>query len=605
MNSPRGPWSDRYPLLAGVLLVALAFAAYQPALRGGFIWDDDLYLTGNPLIHAPDGLARFWFSGQAMDYYPLSSSSLWLEWRVWGEHVGGYRLVNLLLHGLAGILLWRILSRGITRLAWPAAALFVLHPLNVEAVAWIAQRKTVLAGVFALASVWAWFRHDERGRPGSYLAALLFFLASLLSKTTAVMLPVVLLLLGWARHGRVTRATLLRTLPFFALSLALGLVTVWFQRHHAIDVHDVRPESLASQVAGMGWAAWFYVAKFLWPHPLAICYPRWVIEPGAVRAWLPLWAGALTLLALARAPSAVRPWPLALALIFLALLAPVLGLLDIGFMLFALAADHWAYVGLPALCALSGLALQPLARRWPRCLAGAALAVALGLLALTRQHAAVFAAEVPLWAHNVRCYPEVWMGHLGLANARFGQGDPESARPHYERVLELNPVHPGAWANLGALYLLRGDWVSAERHLRTAVRLEPRNPNTLFNLGRTCLAGGQAREGIAWLEAALQYRPDDWGIQYHLGAAHLEAAVGQGRPPTRARDLARQACAATGRRNRHALELLARAEAACGQPAAGASAAREAAALAAAQPAPEAAARLTALAAELAGPPAP
>jgi tetratricopeptide (TPR) repeat protein len=601
MNSPSSGWSERYRLLAGVLLLALSFLAYQPGLRGGFIWDDDIYLTGNPLIHAPDGLARFWFTGEAMDYYPLSSSTLWLEWRAWGDRVGGYRLVNLLLHGLAGILLWRILARGSPGLAWPAAALFVLHPLNAEAVAWIAQRKTVLAGLFALASLWAWLRFEERGRPLTYLGSLLLFLASLLSKTTAVTLPAVLLVLAWARQGRVTRRALLQTLPFFALSVALGLVTIWFQRHHAIALHEVRPESMASKVAGTGWAAWFYVAKFLWPHPLAICYPRWVIDPGTVRAWLPLLAGVLALGALARCPGSVRPWPLALGVIYLGLLAPVLGLLDIGFMIYALAADHWAYIGLPALCALAAVAVQPLARRFPRALAGAGLALGIGLLALTRQHVAIFSAEASLWSHNVQQYPEVWMGRLGLANALFEQGKPDAALPQYLRVLELNPVHAGARANLGALYAQRDDPAAAERHLRAAVQLDPRNPNTRFNLGRVCLAGGQLREGIEQLEAALQYRPADWGIQYHLGAAHLKAATGQGRPPTRARDLARQACADTGRRNLHALELLARAEAACGQPAAGAAVAREAAELAAAHQMAEEAARLAALAVELGG----
>ena len=572
-------WLERYRLLAGVLLVALSFVAYQPALRGGFIWDDDIYLTGNRLIHSPDGLGRFWTSADAMDYYPLSSSVLWLEWRLWGPQVAGYRLVSLLLHGLGGVLLWRILRRGMPPLAWPLAALFILHPVNAEAVAWIAQLKTVLSVVLGLASAWAWLRAEEGGGRMAYAASLLLFLASLLAKTTAVALPVVLLLGEWARHGRITGRAALRSAPFFALALALGLVTTWFQQQHAITTFVVRPEHFASKVAGMGWAAWFYLGKFLFPYPLAICYPRWVIAASSFHAWLPLASLGAALAGLWLARRRLGRWPLALSLSALALLAPVLGLLDIGFMLYSLVADHWIYVAFPALAALLGVPLLGLARRQPRALAFAGGGVGLVLLLLTRQHAAVLADELSLWEHNVKVYPTVWMGHFGFANALFSAGAPDAALPHYRRALELNPRHAAAHANLGALYALRDEAALAEAELRKAFELDPANPNTLFNLGRVCLKRGEAAEARSHLEAALGYRPSDRGIRCLL-AESLLAGTPDAAAARRARELALAAMDDGTPPTLAGLELLARAEAACGDRAAGARVALRAAALA-------------------------
>ena len=572
-------WLERYRLLAGVLLLALSFVAYQPALRGGFIWDDDIYLTGNRLIHAPDGLARFWTSADAMDYYPLSSSVLWLEWRLWGPQVAGYRLVNLLLHGLGGVLLWRILRRGMPALAWPLAALFVLHPINVEAVAWIAQLKTVLSVSLALASVLAWGRAGEGQGRGAYAASLLLFLASLLAKTTAVALPAVLLFGEWARQGRISRRAAWRTAPFFALALALGLVTTWFQQQHAITKFVVRPEHFASKVAGTGWAAWFYLGRFLFPHPLAICYPRWAIAESSLRAWLPLAALLVVVAALWLLRGRLGRWPLALALSTLALLAPVLGLLDIGFMLYSLVADHWLYVAFPALAALLALPLRSLVRRRPRALGLAGAALGVVLLLLSRRHAAVFAEELSLWEHNVKIYPSVWMGHFGFANALFSAGAPDAALPHYRRALELNPDHAAAHANLGALYALRDQAELAEAELRQAYALDPANPNTLFNLGRICLKRGRAEEARTHLEAALAYRPSDRGIRSLL-AESLLAGPGGEAAARRARELARSALEDGAPPTLSGLDLLARAEAACGDRAAAARVARRAAALA-------------------------
>src|SRR5208283_1963022 len=140
-------------LLLGALLCAVTVAAYWPTFRAGFIWDDDTFLTANKLIKAADGLRRFWFTREAPDYWPMTSTTLWLEWRLWGMHALGYHATNLVLHIADALLLWRVLERLRMPGAYLAALLFAVHPLNVESVAWITQRKNLMAMLFFLLSI--------------------------------------------------------------------------------------------------------------------------------------------------------------------------------------------------------------------------------------------------------------------------------------------------------------------------------------------------------------------------------------------------------------------------------------------------------------------
>ncbi|HZL99467.1 MAG TPA: O-GlcNAc transferase, partial [Planctomycetota bacterium] len=191
----------RPPWLQGLALFLLTLAAYAPAARCGYVFDDDVFLTDNPLIHAADGLRGFWFSTAPSDYFPLTSTTLWLEWRLWGADPAGYHVVNVLLHAAGSVLLWRVLLRLRVPGAWIGAALFALHPVCVQSVAWITQRKNTLPLALSLLSLLAWLRSEDappgRRRPAAYAASLLAFLLALLSKTSVVTLPLVLLAGAW------------------------------------------------------------------------------------------------------------------------------------------------------------------------------------------------------------------------------------------------------------------------------------------------------------------------------------------------------------------------------------------------------------------------
>jgi 4-amino-4-deoxy-L-arabinose transferase-like glycosyltransferase len=257
-------------------LLSLVLCVYLPVIAGGgFFWDDHLLLLDNRLVWSPGGLFDIWFSTKNPDYFPLMSTSFWLEARLWGREAWGYHLVNALLHAGSAILLWRIFTRLKIRGALLGAILFAVTPLNVESVAWVAERKNTLSMFFACGSVLLWLRGEDKNDRRAYAGALLFFAASLLAKTAAVMLPFVLLVLAWHRRGKITARDALRAAPFFALSLALGLVTIWFQYHRAIG-HDVviRDDPFPARLATAGCAFWFYLAKALVPINLTFNYPR-------------------------------------------------------------------------------------------------------------------------------------------------------------------------------------------------------------------------------------------------------------------------------------------------------------------------------------------
>ncbi len=317
-----------------------------------------------------------------LDYYPVSNTTLWLEWRLWGSDPAPYRISNLILHVASALLLWMILAKlGITG-AYFAALLFAVHPLNVEAVAWIAQRKDVLALFFFLLSV-LWYLCAERSaseaspaalplergnsglrqyngaslnwrRAGWYSLSLLAFLLGMLSKGSIAVLPLVLLLIAWWKHSTLTSQDILRLAPFFCIAAALTLVHIWSQTHGSGEI--LRHATIGQRALGAATAIWFYLAKAILPLDLLFVYPQWSIDIIDWRWWLPLLA-VLTVTAIlwrcAQAPSSRWIHSLAFAWAFFCVaLVPVLGFADTGFMQYSLIADHYAHLALIAVVAI-------------------------------------------------------------------------------------------------------------------------------------------------------------------------------------------------------------------------------------------------------------
>jgi len=352
--------TSREKVIAITAIAALAYIVYLPSLAGGFLWDDDTLVTHNPLITAANGLFRIWFTSEAVDYWPVTNSSFWIEWRLWGMNPIGYHVTNLLLHIASAILFWALLRRLRIPGALLAAAIFTVHPVNIESVAWIAERKNTLSLCFSLLSA-LWFVMDESEPAGRsrrwYALSLAGFVLAMLSKGSAASLPLVLLLIVWWIRDRITARDLIRVAPFFIVAAALTLVNLWFRTHG--DGEVFREATLAERIAGAGAIVWFYVLKAFWPVRLAFVYPLWKIDAGEIQWWVPL-AGAVLLTAvllLYRERTWGRAGLFAWSFYCVSLL-PVLGLVDTPFMRYSLVADHYQYTAILGLAALVAAGLS-------------------------------------------------------------------------------------------------------------------------------------------------------------------------------------------------------------------------------------------------------
>lgn len=336
--------------LPGLLLAVSVFIAYQPVLRGGFIWDDDDYVTNNWTLHDFNGLKHIWFDTQATpQYYPLVHTTFWLEYHAWKLNPVGYHVVNVLLHALGSILLWRVLKRLELPGAWLAAAVFALHPVNVESVAWITERKNVLSAVFFFAAAWAYLRfagesEGKKRRWSWWLAALCLFVCALLSKTVACSLPAVLLLVRWWKKKRLQAGDVLPMVPFFIAGLWLGLQTARLEEHHVGASGAEWSFSLGERCLIAGRALWFYAGKLVWPVKLTFVYPRWQMDAGIWWQWL-FPAAALAIVAtLWFARKRIGRGPLVAVLVFAGALFPALGFVNVYPMRFSFVADHFQYL---------------------------------------------------------------------------------------------------------------------------------------------------------------------------------------------------------------------------------------------------------------------
>jgi protein O-mannosyl-transferase len=523
----------------GILLLAVAtVTVYSPALQGDFIMDDDLLLTQNKVIHAPDGLFKVWTT-QSIDFWPLTNTSLWLEWRLWDAHSTGYHITNLMLHIANSLLLWLLLRRLRIPGAFLAALLFALHPVNVASVAWIAQRKNVLALLFFLLSILGWLKWDEQraahrsseikeaasdsegsfGPGWWYAASLLAFVLAMLSKGSVAILPVMMLLLTWWRRGVITHSDFLLTVPFWLVTAVLVPVNIWFQTHGAEEA--ILNVSLAQRFVHAGASVWFYLWKALWPLNLLFLYPSWKIDVYEFWWWLPLLAaiGTTFVLFWQRHIAWVRSLFVAW-LFFCVALLPVLGFTDLGLLKYTPVADHYEYLAIISVVALVAATMSWLSQLWKqplRVALAAVLIVALGYL--TWQQCALYAGPITLYTATLASNPECWILRYNLGTIDQQAGRADQAIENFAQTLQLNPNYAEAHNNLGAMLALKGDVSAAIAHYERAIQLKPKYALAHDNLGKALVGLGKPQEAIDHFQQALQVVQDDAEIHYDLGVA--------------------------------------------------------------------------------------
>ena len=285
--------NKRYPWLQAAAIVLLMFMVYASAIGGGFIWDDDSYVTQNPLLTSPHGLLEIWTTAKSPQYYPLVFTTFWAEYRLWGLHPAGYHTVNVILHAINSVLLFFLLRRLEVPGAWMIGAVFAVHPVHVESVAWITERKNVLSALFYLLSIGCYLEYESKHRRGWYAGAFGLFILALTSKTVVATLPIALLLIRYWKGWRIGRRELLELLPFLLAGAFMGMLTKWYEVHRVGAEGPEWDLSMAERLLIAGRALVFYAAKLTWPANLSFNYPRWRLNIGDPVQWsYPLAVGA-------------------------------------------------------------------------------------------------------------------------------------------------------------------------------------------------------------------------------------------------------------------------------------------------------------------------
>ena len=472
------------------VLFCATLIAYSPALLGGLLWDDAGHLTA-PALQSFRGLWRIWFElGTTQQYYPLLHTAFWVEHHIWGDSVLGYHLTNVALHTTAAFLVILIVRRLSLPGAWLAGFIFALHPVCVEAVAWISEQKSTLSAVFYLASALTYLRFDQTRRKSRYLLALGLFVLALLSKTVTATLPAVLLALFWWMRGRLEwRRDVLPLAPWFVLAVPAGLLTAWVERQFIGAQGAAYALTIPQRFLLAGRVPWFYAGKLLWPFDLMFSYPRWKIDSG--EWWQYLFPAGLVALAAGFGLLARRNrGPLAALLIFAGTLFPVLGFLNVFPFRYSYVADHFQYLASLAI-------IVPVT---------SALTLAAGRVSLNKTAAAALCALLA--------------GALGLLTWRQS-GIYTDQETLYRETIARNPGSAFAHNNLGTvLFLTPGRLAEAIAEFQTALRLQPDSPEVHESLGNAMAATpGRLPDAIAEYRAALRLRPDFADAHDNLGIA--------------------------------------------------------------------------------------
>ena len=512
-----------------LVLTAVTMFAYRPAWNGGFLWDDDAYVTNNELLTAPDGLHRIWFSMDApSQYFPLVYTTFRIERALWGLSPSGYHWVNLLLHVANALLVWRVLARLKVPGAWLAAAIFALHPVQVESVAWITERKNVLMSFFFLLTLVAWIKFiDERTKHqwSFYGLALVLYGLALSAKSTACTLPVALLLSLWLQKKPINRERVIQIVPFFLLGLGMAMLAVWWERYHQGTRGALFAIGPIERILIASRAIWFYLSKLIWPSDLTFIYPRWTISSTNPLdyGWLLAGAGLCALVYLARRYVG-RSVEVA-ALFFVATLSPVLGFIMLYTFRYTFVADHYQYLAGIGPIALASAGVATLAGSFKRSrplILAVAVCLTVTLAVLTWRQAAMYADIEALWRTTLAKNPGCWMAHNNLGIVLFQKGEIDEAIAHYRKTLQMQPDFSDADYNLGNALLQKGEIDEAIVHCRRAVIIQPNDPDAQVALGNALLQKQRIDDAIVHYQKALTMRPDYFLAHHSLGHAFLE-----------------------------------------------------------------------------------
>ena len=533
--------------LGAAVIVVASFIAYAPALRGQFLWDDDYYVSNNRLLQSWVGLQRIWFdvfagpsSYPLPQYYPMTHTSFWIEYRLWGLNPTGYHVTNVILHVCSALLIWMTLRKLAVPGAWVAAAVWAVHPLNVESVAWIAERKNVLSGFFFFASIYVYLRYADvipgpekpseyfslpKERERVYALALALFLFAILSKTVSATMPAVVLLIMWWKRRRITARDLGMLAPLFACGIALAWLTSHMEQHRVGAAGADWNYGLLSRTVIAGQAFWFYLGKLVAPYPLIFNYPR--PDPTSFPAWMwvyPLAAVAL-LATLVAFHQRIGRGPAVAMLYYAGTLFPAMGFVNVFPHRYAFVADHFAYLSIVGPIALAVAVITWACVKYlPRDVSasGAPAATAAGVLlvflVLSLFRSRVFAGPEALWRDTLTKNPNSWMAanNYGVW-LRDEKNDLEQAARMFGWVMRKRPDHAESRYNMGVIAHMTDDRATAKKFYNEALQLRPDYAPALLRLGGMVEEEGKFDEAERMYRTILDGNPKDYPANMALG----------------------------------------------------------------------------------------
>jgi len=517
--------SSRNQILFAIGLILLTLVSYGPGWNGKLIWDDDAHLTRAEL-RSLGGLERIWLEpGATQQYYPLVHTVFWIEHRLFGEATLPYHLFNIFLHALGAWLLFKVLVQLKIPGAWLAAAIFALHPIQVESVAWISELKNTLSGVFFFSALFFYLRFDQSRSRAGYLLALTLFILGLLCKTTIAPLPAVLLVIFWWQRTKLSpKRDLLPLVPFFVIGIGAGLFTAWMEHRFIGAQGQAFHFGLIERCLIAGRAFWFYLFKLFWPANLIFIYPRWEVSRSLWWQYLFPIAALLFFAALFALRNRSRA-PLAACLIFAGLLFPALGFINVYPFIYSFVADHFQYLASAPVISLAAAGFILLCDRFhlhSTVRYATALTLLVFLASLTWLQAHTYSDVETLWRVTLSRNPNCWLAHNNLGAKLLVSGNSKESIVHLRKALEINPLSAEAHNDLGDALSQEGESNEAVAHYLRAIEIKSAYAAPHTNLGELFLRAGRMDESLVQLEEAVKIDPHDANAQNNLGNTLLQ-----------------------------------------------------------------------------------
>ena len=554
----------RIRIFQAAFIVLASLWVYSPSYHGEWLWDDDQMLTANPTVQhrvsldpnvPTDSLAslkKLWFSPDGADYFPLSYTALWAQWPFFGLDSTGYHVTTILFHIAGALLFWALLAKMKIPGAWLSGLVFAIHPVCVESVAWISETKNTVSMPFFMLSCIFWVSQDDETqtarRQRLYVLSIIFFLISMLAKTSIVAFPIVTLLYAWWKRRKVTERDIMLALPLFAISIVLGLVTISYQWGRAIGQEKIiigdllSIDGFLSRIAISGMGVFHYLLSIFWPMGLLPIYPRWEVDPPKqwmLLAWPMFFAGVWWMWRKRNSASSWKWCRHGLFVIgfFLLMIAPVLGFVTISYMRITWVADHFVYKPMISIVAFVCAGVVLFFNRLQESskpaflVAGSLLLTAFALLAF--RQTTFWKDEDHMWEYTLKHNNEAWQAHNRLGARKSTRGDLDGAHYHFLNATRLRPDLGETHNNLASTHMSRahileqqGDKAAAERekeaaihHSSEACRVTPQVPIFHTNLANALTTAGRHADAEIKYKEILSNDPNNPVMVNNYGIA--------------------------------------------------------------------------------------